>query len=229
MVEAGEQRVDHRRVELGAGVGAQLVARAVLAQRLAVRAVGDERVVGVAGQDDACRERDRLAGEAVGVAAAVPALVLVADGGRDVAEPRQRAQDALADDRVLAHELPLVVVELAGLVQHVVGDADLADVVQHRDGLDLGHRPRLEPEPVRDGDRQVADGVGVLAGVAVAGLERGRQRAHDGLVGLGRAAALLLEVAQDLGEGGLAVRDALGRRQGLLAQALDSMLGRSGH
>ena len=53
---------------------------------------------------------------------------------------RDRAQDALADHRVLAHHRPLRVVERAGLVEHLVGDRDLADVVQQRgrrDALDL--------------------------------------------------------------------------------------------
>ena len=57
-----------------------------------------------------------------------------------------------------------------------------------------------------DGDGERVDGVGVLARVAVASLERGGERADDGAVGLGGAAALLLEVAQDARERRLALR-----------------------
>ena len=74
-------------------------------------------MVGVAGEDDARADRDLLAGQAVGIAAAVPALVLVADDPGHAPEARDRAQDALADDGVLAHDLPLALVELAGLVE----------------------------------------------------------------------------------------------------------------
>jgi len=42
------------------------------------------------------------------------------------------AQYLRADDRVPAHDVPLVRVELAGFEQDGVGDADLAEVVQGR-------------------------------------------------------------------------------------------------
>ena len=100
---------------------------------------------------------DRLAGEAVGIAAAVPALVLVPHRLRDVAEARQRLQDPLADDRVLAHQVPLGVVERPGLVQDRVGDADLPDVVEQRAGLDLGERRAVETHRPPDRDRELVD------------------------------------------------------------------------
>ena len=87
------------RVELGAGAALELLARRGDRERRAVGAVGDERVPGVAGQHDPRGERDVLAREAVGIAAAVPALVRVAHGGGDGVEAGQRAQDALADRR----------------------------------------------------------------------------------------------------------------------------------
>ena len=49
----------------------------------------------------------------------------------------QRLDDLGADHRMLAHELPLLVVERARLEQHAVGDRDLADVVQVGDLFDL--------------------------------------------------------------------------------------------
>ena len=61
------------------GVGPQLGQRRVVVHRGAVAAVRRHRVPRVAGEDDPAGQRDQLAGEAVGVAAAVPALVLVAD------------------------------------------------------------------------------------------------------------------------------------------------------
>jgi hypothetical protein len=63
-----------------------------------------------------------------GVAAAVPALVAQAHQPGDRAQRRRVGEDALADQRVLAHDPPLDVVERAGLVEDVVGHRDVADV-----------------------------------------------------------------------------------------------------
>ncbi len=52
-------------------------------------------------------ERDGLAGEAVGVAAAVEALVMVAHAGDELLV-EERAHDLGADAGVLAYELPLL-------------------------------------------------------------------------------------------------------------------------
>ena len=86
--QALEQRRDDLRVELRAGLVAQLGDRVARRHRLAVGARRDHRVVGVAGEDDPRGDRDRRPGEAVGVAAAVPALVLVAHDRGQVAELR---------------------------------------------------------------------------------------------------------------------------------------------
>src|SRR2546430_636166 len=48
-----------------------------------------------------------------------------------MAQALERLADPLADDRVLVHHHPLLVGEPARLVEDLVGDADLADVVQH--------------------------------------------------------------------------------------------------
>ena len=60
-----------------------------------------------------------------------------------------RAHDALADRGVLAHQRPLVLGQRAGLEQHVVGDAELADVVQERDVLDVGDLVGRQAEAAR--------------------------------------------------------------------------------
>src|SRR5688500_9126263 len=90
-VEAAHERLDHLRVELRAGVLAKLAERVAVGHRLAVRAVARHRVVGVAGENDAAAHGDRVADEPVGVPAAVPALVLVADDPRHAAEPGDRS------------------------------------------------------------------------------------------------------------------------------------------
>ena len=55
---------------------------------------------------------------------------------------RAALQDLVADHRMAAHHLPLGRVELALLQQDMVGNADLADIVQRRGEL---HRLGLVP------------------------------------------------------------------------------------
>ena len=74
-----QRDLDDVGVELRAGALAQAAHRLRVAQPLAVRAVGRHRVVRVADEDDARLERDLSPAEPVRIAAAVPALVAVAD------------------------------------------------------------------------------------------------------------------------------------------------------
>src|SRR3954470_15967755 len=84
----------------GDGNGVELLPRAVpqLVQRVppwkgtAIRPVRDHCPVGVADRDDPAGQRDLLAAEAVRVATAVVALVVVADDPRDLVAVRQVAE-----------------------------------------------------------------------------------------------------------------------------------------
>ena len=93
----------------------------------------------------------------------------------------EHAADALEHllpvDRMALDDRELLVGELAGLVDDLVGDADLADVVQQRGELEVAPVARVEPEGVADGQGERDDAVAVLAaGVGVVGLE---QVAHE--------------------------------------------------
>src|SRR5207253_6521052 len=140
-----------RRVELRAGAALELRARRLAVERRPVGPWLDHRAERVADGDDARAERDLLAGEAVRIAATVPALVARADDRRDVRERLDRREDPLADDRVRAHHRPLLVVERRALVQHRLRDADLADVVEERAELDRLDELLAGAEPPGDG------------------------------------------------------------------------------
>jgi len=86
----------------------------------------------VAGEDDARAERDRLARQAVGIAAAVPALVLVTHERAYAGEELDRREDLLPDHRVLLDRLSLLGGERAVLAEDRVRERDLADIVKHR-------------------------------------------------------------------------------------------------
>ena len=94
-----------------------------------VQAGRGERVEGVRDGNDARAEWDLIAGETLGIAAAVEALVVVAHDRGDLRLTRRRHHRGAVggvelDDRVLA------VGELFGLVQDLPGGVDLAHVVQ---------------------------------------------------------------------------------------------------
>ena len=121
-----------------------------------------------------------LAREAVGIAAAVPALVREAHERGELAQALDRLEDARADLRMLAHVLALAGVERAALAQELRGDADLADVVQHGGVLDVAQRRRIEAEHPADPAREVGDRERVARGVHVLRLERTHERVDRG-------------------------------------------------
>src|SRR4051794_23728973 len=130
----------------GDGNGVELLPRAVpqLVQRVppwkgtAIRPVRDHCAVGVADCDDSAGERDLVALQPIGVAAAVEALVVVADDVRDRLALGQVPQQLGAPLDVAGHQLPFPVVERAGLAQHLLGHGHLADVVEASGQLELG-------------------------------------------------------------------------------------------
>ena len=109
----------------------------------------------------------------------------------DLAESRRRRHDPLADDRVLANELPLVVGQGSRLVEHGVRDRHLADVVQ------LGRLPQ-PVQPVLWETEPLADALGELGDLGDVRAEERRALvldADESVRGLARrrGAALLLE------------------------------------
>jgi hypothetical protein len=123
-------------------------------QRGAVAAVVDHRVVGVGAADDPRLERDVVAGDAVGVAAAVPPLVGRAHRRAEVLEARGHAEDLLALDRVAAHDVALEVVQRAVVVEDRGVDRQLSDVVEDRDELTSVHD--IASSPIRSATQRAS-------------------------------------------------------------------------
>jgi hypothetical protein len=99
IVEVRHQALDDDGIELPAGAAAYLGPRRALAQRPPVRpGRRPSRWYASQARTMRGRQRDRLAGQAVGIALAVPALVFVAHGVGDRGHARQRAQDPFTDD-----------------------------------------------------------------------------------------------------------------------------------
>ena len=133
-----------------------------------VAAVAGEGVVHIGQRHHLRGDGDLVPLQAIGIAAAVPPLVVPAAdlvGGahqRVVLRYGHVPQQLVADDGVALHDLKLFVGEFAGLVEDLVRDLDLADVVQGGEGADAGDVLLREGVAVRDGDQllqhQAGDG-----------------------------------------------------------------------
>ena len=140
------------RVELAATLLPHHRERLLDRQRRAVDAVGRERVEDVCHGGDAPFERDRLAGEAVGIAVPVPALVVDERNRRGKLEHLRggAAEQPMADLGVALHRAPLLVGEAISLQQDLVRDRDLADVVQRACVAQQPAALLVEPHASRD-------------------------------------------------------------------------------
>ena len=148
-----DEGVDDRGRELRAAVESDLVGRFLQRPGAAVGAVRGHRVDGVGQADDRGLERDPVAPQAVRVAVAVPALVVVEHRGHRGVEPVEPADDPRAVLRVPLHDLELELRQAVRLREDCIGDADLADVVEEpREAQDVESLP-LEPELLAECDR----------------------------------------------------------------------------
>ena len=109
--------------------------------------------VRVGNRNDAGLDRNLVAGQAVRVAVAVPALVVVADGRCRLREPGDAPGDPFADLGVLAHQHPLLLAQLTGSPENGVRKRHLSEIVQPA-GQPTAHDRLLgEPQLGRDGAR----------------------------------------------------------------------------
>ena len=160
---SGSNCVPEQRVELGD--------RLVVGEPAAVDTVRGHRVVRVGDEDDPGAERDVVPADPIRIAGAVPALVVVQHpvGDRVDAEALEHAE---ADLRVALEHEPLGLGERAGLAQDLLGDRELAEVVQAAGEACQLDLLAIDPEPGRDPGRKIGDPLGVRAGVGVACVDR---------------------------------------------------------
>ena len=192
---------------------ADLLARLRPGRRGAVRAVGGERVERVGDREHARGERDLLAAQPVGIAGAVPALVVVADdelarrrGSRCRAGSPSRSRGGCA---ISAYSSS---VSGSGLKRIASGTATLPTSCSRKPNSISGESAMSRPARARDLEPVGGDALGVPARVGVARLDRVGERAHGRQVGalelLGARALLLEGLAQ---VGGVALELALAR------------------
>src|SRR5690606_11784170 len=143
------------------------------------------RVEGVGEIDDPRLERDRFADEALGIAFAVEALVVIEDERQDGREESDRLKDVDAALRVLLDDLELLLGEPALLRDDPLADRDLPDVMELRRDAEALDLLGSEPQLLADADGVMGDARAVAAGVGVLGLERiseAADRREEGLL-----------------------------------------------
>src|SRR6266542_6464448 len=127
-LELGNEERHEGAIELVARLAPELGDRLRHRCRSPVRTVVGHRVERIDEPHDSGAERDLLAAQAVGIAPTVPTLVMVADDRGEALRRAEWPADPLADFRMLAHELPLGIIERARLRENRFGHPDLADV-----------------------------------------------------------------------------------------------------
>ena len=107
--------------------------------------------------NDAGPERDLVAPQAVRIAGAVDALVMVPNRRNRIVEEAEAIDDARAFVGMALHQRPLLLGEARGLQEDRVRDRELPDVVEQRcvpEQIELGLR---EPEFPADRKRELLD------------------------------------------------------------------------
>src|SRR4051812_11791718 len=91
-----------------------------------IRPLRSQRIVNVPNLQSSREQRDIFPAKPIGVAAAIPVLVMVADDGQHVAQAAQRTADVLASHWMLLHDHPFVGRQVDVFLQDRVRNSDLA-------------------------------------------------------------------------------------------------------
>ena len=141
----------------------------------AIDAVTCHRVPRIRNRHDAREERDLFARQPVRVAIAVPTLVMPGGDLRERTEAQQRPHDCGGVLRVLLHYLVLVLVERGRLVEHRVGNPDLAQIVDECAAAQHVESRVVESETSAQLERVAVHPTRMSRGVAIFAAERVHQ------------------------------------------------------
>ena len=173
-----QERVDDGRVELGAATAEELSAGELDTLRRLVGTATHDHLERIGGRDDVGLYRHEVAAKLVGVSLAVVVFVMGAHDRHEVAERLDRVDDRRTEDRMRAHDHPLVLGQGGGLIQDRVGYPDLADVVKERAELHSADLIGREIHLLGDAPRERGNAGGVAPRVRIASVDRRRERAN---------------------------------------------------
>ena len=167
-------------VELGACAALELDQRPLRRQCPPVRPVRSHGIEGIRHGENSRRDGDLRSLEPLRVPAAVPALVVVQDSRNRSTQRPDEPDHPRACCRMTPYLVELLRGQRACFAQHILGDRELADVVQrgpHAHDLDLVF---VQSEPSGDHLREHHHARRVAARVRVACLDRAREVQEPG-------------------------------------------------
>ena len=132
----GDERIHDRRVVHRPAAFEQDGDRGLVRHPRAVGTIGRQRIEAIDDRQDPGADGDVGAADPIGVAGAVPVLMVMADDRHHRIGEVDGAEDLGADRRVQLHLLEFGRRELARLVEDVLGHGNLSRVVQQRAGFD---------------------------------------------------------------------------------------------
>ncbi len=191
-------------VELGAGATEEFGEDGFAGAGGAISAVRTHGIEGVGEPQNAGYERNLLADEAIGIALAVPAFMMVKDGGQHAGHLRNAVEDGVADAGVLLNFGEFFLGEAAGFAEDRFGNADFSHIMDHSGEAKEFDLFVGEVERAGHGGGEYADAFGVAAGVGVLGVDGGGERvdgAEEELSLVGEAGDVFVEDANEVGDG----------------------------
>ncbi len=178
-LEVGQQaheRVDHGRIQRLPRLVLHDLQRLLGRHRLVERPLRGQRVEVVHGRENARAERNLLARQAVRIALAVPALVVIQDERRHRIGERHVRDDLRADLRMHLHPLELFLRQRTRLRQDVLGHRELSDVVQQRGRPHALHVAGRHAHGLGEPGREDLHAADVRRRGLVLGVDRQRER-----------------------------------------------------
>src|SRR5205085_12027727 len=142
----------------------------------AIDAVTCDRVERIGDGEDARVQIDLCAHETVRVARPIPTFMMLRDDARRAREKFDARQNLRAQRWMLAHALPLALVQRGRLAQDRVGNTDLADVVQERTKLKRAQVCVRHTNLMPKAQGETDDALGMSVRLAVARFKRGGER-----------------------------------------------------
>jgi hypothetical protein len=173
--EAPYENIHEARIELRTGTSTYLRDGLGGVHPQAIGPGTRHRIVAIGYADDSSLERNTLAHEAVGIASAIPSLMVAANGRSESPQVDHLLDEGGSDGRMALHSLELGRIERAWFTYYAVRYADFADIVEmpcdtRRLDFPIAHSQSASQNP-----RKLGDTVRVAPSVTAFGIESRRE------------------------------------------------------
>ena len=163
------ERIDNARFKARTAIGLNQLQHIERRQRIAVRALGSQRLENIQERQDSPSQRYLRPLQALWIPQPIRALVVRGhDGGNRFELHAGLLQDALTDLDVALHLNPILRRQLAGVVENAFRNTNLAQIVQHRRPVQRLEFVRVHLQRVTHLNGVVRDALGVIGCFVIA-------------------------------------------------------------